>query len=54
MAFRGIFEELYWGFESIMSAVLCILRNSLFPEEALTEKDLQNNLSENNMNKKLS
>lgn len=30
-----------------MSAVLSLLRNSLFPDKAVIEKDLQQNLSEN-------
>lgn len=37
-----------------MSAVLCVLRNGLFPEEFVTEKDLQQYLSESNMDNNLS
>lgn len=44
MAFRHIFEELHWVLESLMSAVLTLLRNSLF-YKAVIEKDFQQNLS---------
>lgn len=46
MAFGDIFEEQYWDFESIMSILLGFLGNYLFPEENVTEKHMQQSVSE--------
>lgn len=57
MAFRDTFEELYRDlchkFDSIMSAMVYLLENSLFPDEDITEQDMQQNLLEQNMNETL-
>lgn len=53
MGFRDIFEELHWDFQSIMSVVLYFLGTHLFQEENATEKDTQQSLSEDIMNKNL-
>lgn len=44
------FQGLHQDFESIMAAMLCLHGNSLFTEENIMEKDLQQNLTEINMN----
>lgn len=58
MVFRDNFEESNWDLEWTTSAILYVLMCNLFPEEAVTEKYLQENLSDlsvdKNVKKKLS
>lgn len=53
MPFRDIFEELHRDLESIRSVLLSLLENMLFPEEAVIEKDTQQTIPKNNLNKSL-
>lgn len=50
MAFRDIFEELFWelchGFHSVTSAMLCLFENSSFPDKNVMKQDMWQNLPE--------
>lgn len=46
-------RDLCHEFDSIVSAMMCLLENSLFPDEDINEQDMQQNLLEKNMNETL-